>query len=304
MRNFLLSVLLFCLPICLLILSAELYLRFRPSGFAQKKEQLVNNVDSIEVLIVGSSHAMHGIIPEQLTLNAQNIAYGSQTIYFDKRIIEKYLPRLKKLKYVVLDLDYSSLYIDHAENRDFFYKYYYDIDFKDRKFYKEFFLQSFFVYSLKQTVRLLEDDIWGKEAEIARKKWLGSEEYQEDVCSFEKNKSRSQAFNNDIDNYKGGSDVLKDLESLIVTLESKHITPIVLTYPVYPVMRTFYYKKVLEENKQISDYLVQKYGVIQLDYEDDDSFIVSDYYDCDHLNKLGAEKLTQRLDLVIMTFER
>jgi hypothetical protein len=304
MRNFLLSLLLFCVPISLLILSAELYVRFRPSGFAQKKEQLLDNAENMEVLIVGSSHAMHGIIPEQLTLNAQNIAYGSQTIYFDKRIIEKYLPRLKKLKYVVLDLDYSSLYIDHAENRDFFYKYYYDIDFKDRKFFKEFFLQSFFVYSPKQTVRLLKDDIWGNEADIAGKKWLGSEEYQEDVSSLEKNKGRAQTFNNDIDNYKGGNEILKDLESLIAILKSKHITPIVLSYPVYPVMRTFYYKKVLEKNKQINDYLVQKYGVIYLDYGDDDSFIISDYYDCDHLNKPGADKLTQRLDSVIMTLER
>lgn len=303
MKYFLKEILWFCIPLLLLILLGEFYVRNRPSVFREKKEQLINNADSVEVLIVGNSHAMNGINSDLFTMYAHNIAFGSQSIYFDRRITEKYLPILKNLKYVLISLDYFTLYVDHEENRDFFYKYYYDIDYEDRKFFKEFLLQSFFVYSPQQTFSLFLEDLSIK-PEAVVKGWSGN--YKSDynaVTSPEECEIRANTFNKRIDTYEGGDAILKDLESFIENLKAQNITPILVTCPVYSTLRPYFYKDVLERNEMISDYLTQKYGITHLYYEDDDNYEVSDYYNCDHLNAAGAEKLVPKLDSAIIDIE-
>jgi hypothetical protein len=270
----------------------------------QKKEFLLNNIDSIEVLIVGNSHAMHGVVPENLSLPACNIAYASQAIYFDKRIVEKYLPQMKKLKYVVINFDYFTLYVEHVENRDFFYKYYYDIDYKDRKFYKEFISQFLFVYSPQPTFEMLFTDLSGRGKELVEKKWAGTvENLEEIITSVEDNKKRAMQFNELLTDTTARINVFADLEDFVKMLKSKNITTIFINYPVNPALRVYYKDDVLQDNKSVADYFVEKYGVIYLDYEADDSFLISDYYDPDHLNYPGAIKLTARLDSLIMQIE-
>ena len=271
------------------------------------REQLLENADSIEILILGNSHTTAGINPHLFTLYAQSMAFGSQSLYFDRRITEKYLPILPNLKYVFISFDYFSLYSEHEESRDFFYKYYYDIDYKNRKFGKEYFLQSFFVYSPKKTLELMWQQLFPPEGESAVQKgkgWHGWNGHDyEQVASVDWCRGKAAIFNKTIDSYEGGDAIFQDLESLIITLKSRGITPILITCPNYSTLRSFFRKEILDENKRKADYLVHKHGVLLLDYFEDDSFTYLDYADCDHLNLSGAEKLTTRIDSLIMEME-
>jgi len=276
-----------------------------PSQYKQKRDQLVANADSIEILILGSSHSQDGIDPNQFTLYAHNLAFGGQSIYFDRKLVEKYLPLLPRLKYVLISLETNSLYYDHDEDRDFFYKYYYNLDYKDRKYYKESLLQSFFVYTPEQTLSLL----FNNRQEELEKGWINKIQakkiHRDDikVMSLEGNKIRANGFNQTAKDWKGGDSVVDDLEALINLLQSKKITPVIITFPNYPLMRSFLDPSIINRTRNVGNTLSQKYHIPYLDYFDDDSFTVADYFNCDHLNVQGAAKISKKINTVIMNLE-
>lgn len=291
---------LFFIPVIVITIGCEIYVRNMPSLYKQKRDQLIANADSIEVLILGSSHAMDGIDPNQFSLYAHNLAFGSQSIYFDRKLAEKYLPVLPRLKYVLLTLDYNSLSYDHDEGRDFFYKYYYNLDYKDRKFCKESFLQSFFVYTPEQTLSLMTNH----RPVRLMKGWMNKAvRKDEKVTSVESNELRAKVFNNTVNTWNGGDSVLNDLEALLNLLQSHKITPVIITFPNYSLLRSFLDSTIIERNRSLGNALSQKYQIPYLDYFDDDSFTLSDYFNCDHLNEQGAAKLSQKINAVIMDME-
>jgi hypothetical protein len=302
MKRFLYQIFLFCIPILILIGSGEIYMRNRPSVYSQKRDQLLTNADSVELLILGNSHTTYGINPNCFTLYAYNLAFEDQTIYFDRKLLEKYLPILPRLKQVLITIDYHNLCVDHVSDRDFFYKYYFNLDYEEPKcFWKESLLQSFFVYSPEKTSILIFRDLKsGQQNAIGTKGWIDrSTSISDAVTSVEKNKMRAARFNTHIVDYDKNSAIIENFEWLFTTLKSKGIRPILITCPIYSTLRECLDKKILGKSEVIANSLAEKYGLQYLNYFYDDSFEVSDYYDSDHLNTYGAKKLTLKLDSVL-----
>ena len=304
MKKFLYRIFLFFIPVIIFIIGCEIFVRNMPSEYRQKRDQLITNADSIEVLVLGSSHAMDGADPRQFTLYTHNLAFGSQSIHFDRKLVEKYLHDLPKLKYVLIALDYNSLYFDHDEERDFFYKYYYDISYKNRKFYKETFLQSVFVYTPGLTLSMIINSLKGDKRDELIKGWINNSVRNDKVVSsVERNEIRAKSFNSTVRTWEGGDSVVNDLEELINLLLSKNITPILITYPVYSLMNNFLDVSTLERNRNVGNELSQRYQIPYLNYNDDDSFTIEYFFNCDHLNKEGAAKLSKKINEVIMNME-
>jgi len=306
MKHFLFRIFLFYTPLIVIAIGCEIFVRTMPSSYMQKRDQLIANADSIEILALGSSHAMDGIDPNQFTLYTHNLAFGAQSIYFDRKLAEKYLPDLPRLKYVLLDFDFNSLYFDHDEGRDFFYKYYYDLDYKNRKFYKESFLQFFFVYNPGETLSLIINSIKNinKPQSGLFRGWNNKSGRNDiKVMSVEANKLRAKGFNNTAKDWDGGDSVIVDLEALINLLQSHKITPILVAYPSYSLMKSYLDSSIIERNRIIANELSEKYQILYLDFFNDDSFTVEDFFNCDHLNGAGAAKLSKKINTVIMNME-
>ena len=302
MKNFLFRLFLFSIPVIIFLIGCEIFVRTMPSVYKNKRDQLIASADSIEILIMGSSHAMDGVDPNQFSLYAFNLAFGSQSIYFDRKLIEKYRPVLPRLKYVLLNIDYNSLSYDHEEKRDFFYKYHFDLTYKNRKFFKENLLQSFFVYNHGNIIQL----IFSKKSKSAGlvKGWFNNAgTNNEMVMSEERSKLRANSFNYTVNTWKGGDSVIIELEELIRFLLSENITPILITYPNFSSIRYFLDESVINRNRNVAESLSQKYQIPYLDYFDDDSFTVSDFFNSDHLNAAGAAKLSKMINTVIMNME-
>jgi hypothetical protein len=308
MKVLLRHIILFSIPILVFVIACEIGVRnIHGSVYEQKRNQLINDADSIEVLILGNSHSTYGINPNQFTLYAFNLASEDQSLYFDRKLVEKYLPDLPNLKYVLITVDYHNLCFEHAKDRDFFYKYFYDISYKNRNYYKEYFLQSFFVYTPQRTLTLIKNSlIYGNEDIISPRGWTGRVDVDiaQKTTSIEKYRLRADKFNKNIENYENNKDIVADLECLITTLKSKNIVPILITCPAYKTFRECLEKEIVEEIRTVPEFLAKKHGIMYLDYLEDDSYILTDYYDyCDHLNIIGAQKLTQQVDAAIMNRE-
>ena len=73
-----------------------------------KMELLWNYRDSVNTVILGSSRALHGVIPQQLGngIKAINLANSNNTLYCTKFILYNYvLPHMKNLKYIIMSID-------------------------------------------------------------------------------------------------------------------------------------------------------------------------------------------------------
>ena len=124
MNQFFKKILIFVLPLFLLVLGMDIYLRNMNSLYKEKKSGLITHAHEIEILILGNSHAARGVDPNYFTDYAFNIANSGQSIYFDKELTLQNIKALKKLKYVFISLDYHSLYFSSQRGDRNIWSYY------------------------------------------------------------------------------------------------------------------------------------------------------------------------------------
>ncbi len=110
MKKFILKTIFFLLPILVLAVIMEVALRAIPNDYKQKRNYMDSHSDEIEVLVLGSSHSLYGINPKYFSQKTYNMAYVSQSLDLDYKILEKYHNRFKNLKTIIVDISYFSLY--------------------------------------------------------------------------------------------------------------------------------------------------------------------------------------------------
>ena len=110
MNKFIKKVLIFSMPVIIFIILMEVFLREIPNDYSYKKNYLDTHSNELETIFLGSSHAYYAINPEYIHFNSFNAAYVSQSIDYDLEILKKYENRTAKLKFIVIPIDYFSLY--------------------------------------------------------------------------------------------------------------------------------------------------------------------------------------------------
>jgi hypothetical protein len=120
------------IPVIVLVILFEVKARNIENGFELKKSLFEENIDNIEVLILGSSHAYINLNPEIINEKSFDIANNSQDLYYDYMLFDKYKDKLKNLKCIILSISCFSLWYDLNETpekwRKFFFKKYFDIN--------------------------------------------------------------------------------------------------------------------------------------------------------------------------------
>lgn len=102
-------IVLFAMPVLLASAFFESALRRIPNNYAYLDDRLLNHGDSIEVLVLGNSHAFNGVNPDGLGLHGFNAANISQDHRFDHLLLERYISHLPRLKAVVIPVSYASV---------------------------------------------------------------------------------------------------------------------------------------------------------------------------------------------------
>ena len=110
MKKFILKTIFFLLPILVLAVIMEVALRAIPNDYKQKRSYMDSHLDEIEVLVLGSSHSLYGINPKYFSQKTYNMAYVSQSLDLDYKILEKYGNEFKNLTVIIVDISYFSLY--------------------------------------------------------------------------------------------------------------------------------------------------------------------------------------------------
>jgi hypothetical protein len=306
MLKFIKLVVLFSLPIIVAMVSFELYLRKIPNDYAYKKKYLDAQSNHIEVLILGSSHTYYGINPYYSKHTVFNAAYVSQTLNFDYAILEKYKNSWKSLKYIIVPVDYFSLYetletgIEHWRVKN--YNIYYDIAI-NKNYWNNFEL---FNGNFSGNIFRLKSHLLNPNLDINCNKWgFGTNHNSKNGKNLiETGKTNANTHTYDLASNGFLSKNIQTLHSIIEFSEINNVKIIFITSPAY-----YTYRKNLKAQqlyhtintiKQLSSKNVHTFYYNLLA---DSTFLASDYYDANHLNEFGAKKLTIKIDSIINSIE-
>jgi len=298
MKKFLRVLIIFLVPVLILVAVTEILLRKIPNDYLYKRNYLDQHSGSIKVLFLGNSHVYYGINPEYIHTESFNAAYVSQSFNYDMYILKRYENKWDSLQYIVLALDYPSLYGRLEKGTEAWriknYSIYYDINSSinaaDQTEVCNNNLKMVFTrlsnYYIKKTSATTSSALgWGNDYTAAHKKDLALT-----------GRAAAQRYNA----YHSLKENIKSLRSIIEFAKARNIRLVFFTPPGYSTYVENMDKDKLNEAIQEALSVTRTYeNAIYLDWLNDPSFVAGDYYDADHVNEIGAKKLSLKMDSVI-----
>ena len=289
------------------MISFESLLRDIPNDYSIKRKFLDTNSNNLEVLFLGNSHIYFGINPEYISRKSFNGAHISQSLNFDLAILEKYEDRLKNLKYIIIPIDYFSLYSTiegGVENwRVKNYSIYYDIS-TWGNYWSGF---EMFNGKLPSNIKRVKSYLFNRKSDITCNKFGFGTTYnsKDSKDLIETGKTASKRHTIELENNQTTfSKNIQTINSIIEFANSHNLKIIFITCPAYSSYRENLNPIQLDNSVNIIKKLSAKNtNTVYYNFLTDKTFIAEDYYDADHLNEIGAKKLTLKMDGIINDIE-
>jgi hypothetical protein len=305
MKKLVTNIFLFVLPFLLLLLYTEWRLTFVQNSYSRKMSFLDRAAPGIKLLVLGSSHAHHGIDPASFPASGFNAANVSQTLYYDLALLQSRLPSLKSLKVVVIPVSYFSLDTFLSETpekwRLFFYDRFCSISPGETEGSRLLDLRRFSLIALygpeKSRGLFLKGFRGDLSGDIRENGWAPLE--TGGGATAESGKKRAE-FHQALMKKENFTRNAAWLEEMLILLKSRNVIPYLVTLPVCPtyfdhVDRSRY--ALMQERLQA---IAARHNVVYRNYMTDDRFSSSNFSDNDHLNSRGAALFSKILyaDLV------
>ena len=298
-KKFIRSLLVFLAPLIAIAFTADLLLRHIPNDYSYKNGYLHKYSDSIQVLLLGSSHGFYDIDPKYIRARCFNAAYVSQSLDYDDAILEKYTWR--NLHYILVPVSYFSIYSDLSTTREAWrakdYAMYYRLPAaRSPVDYTEIFSNRLDInwkrissYYLSHTSEISCTDLgWGTKCTSSDDQDLNESALEalvrHTVPRDEEVVSRNEAV----------------LKRMILFARRRNIRVILYTPPAYRTYTDRLDKAQWTATMQVATGDAATYAnTCYLNFLEDPRFTEADFHDADHLNERGAEKFTRLMDEAI-----
>ena len=304
MDKYLRAIILFLLPLAVLFISIEVILRKSENIYTYKAKEIEVQKRQIEILSLGSSDAFYGINPKYFKGSSGfNLSFISQSLDLDELLLDKYMDELPKLKFIILTVNYISLYQDLKSNpveywRLYDYFHYLNYDAKKLginpwsphsqsliigKGFKNSMSKLIYIFSNQNTV---STNVYGwgtsyKNREFSKKDFYKSgkntaERHSSHLCEVREKK--------------------QTLKRIIGKAKKRGITVLMVTLPTTNFYKDHIKKGRMEESIAFFNSIAQNNDhVIYHNYFYDPSFNYKDFYDADHLNHRGSKKISKMI---------
>ncbi len=294
------------LPVFFILGFIEYKLHGIPNGYNKKRAALEKNSDSLQVLVLGSSQALHGINPDYFSYKGFNAANNSQSLYYDTQIALKYLDCMKHLKCVILTVSYFALWNqleDLPEDwRDSFYYYFWDIRYPGLKMMNA---KNYSLIMLYGTQNALQYTLEGFHQDLAKDMnpngWIKIDTIPNNPQISDESGKKRVAFHDKIRHEKRFAENIALLQQFILECKQRHIDVAFITPPVYQTYYKYTTQSVIKKNNEAINTLCKTYGCRYFDYFNDSRFTFNEFNDNDHLNCRGAEKLSKIINLDVLS---
>ena len=302
MGRFVKLVLLFLSPIIIGMISIEILLRSIPNDYSYKRNYLDQKSNDVEVLFLGNSHIYYGINPVNMKYKSFNAAHVSQSLNVDFAILQKYSSKWSDLKCIVIPVDYFSMYTSIesgiAKYRVKNYNIYYNLKIGE-SFWDEFELfNGRLVYHFS---RIFNSLINHKTDIYCNNLGFGTDYYSK--VSKELINSGKIAAERHTVNVKTDAIFYRNREilgKLITFSTQEHVKVLFVTCPAYKTYREHLNSNQLNTTiKYIKKLSSVNDNTQYVNLLSDASFLDTDFYDADHLNNIGAQKLSIKIDSIV-----
>lgn len=300
---------LFLLPLFASLFFFELSLRSIPNDYKFKKEQLLNNAKDLEILILGSSHAIAGINPSLLSKKSFNLANSSQTFDLDYALLHKYIKSLPNLKFVIIPVSYFSLFMVMTEQENFRIKnyilYYNILNLKIISKFKYFFelTNGTIISNISRLYQSHRNSNNLVNLITVSKQGFGLN-YSSNIRNNMEETAIAASDRHTKENWQYLDYNKDNIDNIINLCQLHHIHLIFVTMPAYSTYRKRLNIDQLDETINYMTRIAQKHSSIYYyNFMNDPSFVEDDFFDADHLNEVGAEKFTIQLDQIINTIK-
>ena len=303
MKRFIIKTLLLLLPLFIYAAIQEYVLRTVPNDYAYKNRWLTENSRNLKILTLGSSHGFFGIQPTEFTKSAFNAGHVSQSLLFDEYIFDKFFPHMDSLEYVILPISYFAirgrgLQYGSENWRVKNYTIYYDCPYF--KYQPQFALECY-RFAPKEMLKAVFTDVTHRSCDSLGR----GTDYTLESRSRDWSAAGPIAMKRHTKVNYSQSDVDKNLSHInhiVETCMNRDIKVILLTMPTYHTYYEVLDKDQLEQMISCCEAIAQNHkNVIYLNWLKHPSFDEHDFFDADHLNELGAIKLTTLLNQEIST---
>jgi hypothetical protein len=306
MKKYFLKLFIFLVPVIIVGGIMELMLRHIPNDFRNKKQFLDANSEQIQVLILGGSHTLYGINPEYLKEKSYNACQVSQTLDFDLALLKKFNGKWSNLQFIVLPVSYASLFEKLEKSIEPWRIKNYCIYYKMR-------VSNYFPYYSEILSNKLETNfrrlysyyvLNSGNAFCTELGWDTTFSYNSESRDLVKaGKTAAELHRWADDQYF--DEMVLTLESIIIFAESHKSKIILFTPPAFETYREHLDQNQLNRSIAAAGSLANKYdNCFYFNFLEDKSFTEIDFYNADHLNKMGAEKLTLRIDSIIWDIKK
>lgn len=308
MKGFLQRTALFFIPLVLLLLVLDGYLRNMNTLYSEKYHALHDHAREIEVVITGNSHATYGVDPAQFDLRACNVANVNQSLYFDRRIVAKALDKLVNLRYVLISVDYHSLWFSsQGDQRDIWSYYGHGIRYRDKNMLSAVISPFIFGYT-PRVAKAMMSRAWKRYRQQQRDGrpvlnfdveggvdvhdtiyhgFISFTGVAKSEFSTQCVKERVAVFSDIINTSNEHQAIISDLAGFIADLQSRGITPVLFAAPCHPLFNARLDEAVIKRNRVVMDSLCENYGVEFWDYTQQE-MPEGMFFNSDHLNSKGA----------------
>lgn len=300
MKRFIIFVLSFLIPILLLGVVLEVFIRKIPNDYITKADYLNKNANTIETLVLGSSHALYGVNPDYLNGTAYNTSFVSQTPDLDLAILKQYESKFQSLKNVVIRLSYATLFEKLSDTSEDWrlkdYNLYFNLK-QDYKFKYNSELLSvklktnlkrlYYYYILGESEQNISEYGWGINAGLNPPK---------DLNEAGKKAARRHTAD-DLEWYKENTMIFEEIAEFC---QQRNIKLIVLTFPGVESYNANMNQKQFIRTKEFGEFLESTYfNCNYYNFLDNPNFVSEDFFDGDHLNAQGAKKMTKLVNSIL-----
>lgn len=313
MQRFVFRLIIFLLPVLVPFLVIEYILHSSENSYSVKRKLMDSAGADAAVWIGGTSHTECGLNPDFIHKKSINIAEAQQTYYFDKQIIGRYLEQAKKLKLVILPVDYFSLYLKlpTQENRYFSYYHYWNIDHPriGRFDLRKYSLLLYYgpTYSWKIVMQDVREQ--NLHAVIGTGRLHANGYLETPDVKNHPNLEESAAYLVNFwdknylsdDGYAFNTHLLNDLA---YQLNQKNVRLLLVSMPMTDQIRSHFNQDALKKTQLfIGQFVAAHPNCSYANFSTEHRLDQSDFYDPNHLNKKGAEKfskiISQKIDSLI-----
>ena len=265
-----------------------------PSEFSIKHKQL-SLLESVDVLVLGSSHTYFGVDASEISSTSYNAALSSQSYKYDFLVLNSLIRRQVKVNCVILPISAFSRGYDVETGVEQWRKYQY----WHRYNLHVFALQDYF--DIRSYIPIMGDvDAFGSLRHIVSGNTIVSL-YNVSIDGTGSNEdngiSRSKAHNQAGEAAKrhlsdDSSNGVYWFRKTVELCNSLNIRLVLISTPVTSEYFQLVSTKLKRDQKELYEIAKSiKTDVVVRDYSQSGNFVYRDFYDCDHLNPTGAKKL-------------